>query len=617
MSSKDHQKLLSTLHKNLQFLQERAAKFGQNIPPELINQIDDHNEAIQEVELARSGQISAEDLAERLAPLNLGVGVNPQNLFQTVQTLPRPYRIGVLTIGVVLIVLLLANTLLNVPGLQVALSPTETATSTPTFTPSVTFTPSPTPTATPTPITEVASVGQLLVIIAEFENTGNKTYKAHRYIFSTLQEELGQTDLGNVRVSCCAPVISGDDAADIERARELGQHYQAAFVIWGWSDDSGIEVKFSITRPFQNQLDKATVIRQPLLDLDNFNLFVTNQLPQQIAFLTKFSIGQLYFRDQNNSKANQIFNSLLENYPLETTDKDTLANLFFFNGFAIQNLNKLDEAVNQYRQATRLNPNLYQAYYNSGIAYTSQDQYDEAIKAYTHAISIKPDLADAYLNRGDAYWVREKREEALKDFAQVLGLDAPVDTQIGALINQGQIYDELNNFEPALASYEQAVTLNPTAPIPYLLSGQLLEKRGDFKQAQVKYQKAAELFNPQEQSWYYLETHRALAWVYYLDGDFSEAIEVNRSLLAQSKEFDTEPDNQVELLYIRYNLALSLLASGQAAEAEVEYAVALDLTSEPAILEEAIADLEKFLAVHPDVALGHDIKDMLRQKFKP
>ena len=57
-------------------------------------------------------------------------------------------------------------------------------------------------------------------------------------------------------------------------------------------------------------------------------------------------------------------------------------------GFALQNQNKLDEAIKAYDEALRLDPNLATTWYNKGLALDSQGKYDEAIKAYDEAITV-------------------------------------------------------------------------------------------------------------------------------------------------------------------------------------------------------------------------------------
>lgn len=64
-------KQLITLQKNLNILLEREAKYGGNVPLELLNQIDDHRQAIKLIEQALNGDVSADELEEAIKPLLL------------------------------------------------------------------------------------------------------------------------------------------------------------------------------------------------------------------------------------------------------------------------------------------------------------------------------------------------------------------------------------------------------------------------------------------------------------------------------------------------------------------------------------------------------------------
>ena len=65
---------LTTLNKNLNTLREREAKYAGNAPLDLLNQIDDHVQAIELVTQAIDGQISRTELETELAPLLISTG---------------------------------------------------------------------------------------------------------------------------------------------------------------------------------------------------------------------------------------------------------------------------------------------------------------------------------------------------------------------------------------------------------------------------------------------------------------------------------------------------------------------------------------------------------------
>ncbi len=69
----DLKEFLHKTHKNLQFLQEREAKYAGNTPVELLNQIDDHRQAIELTEQAMVGELDEAAWREQLKPLLVSI----------------------------------------------------------------------------------------------------------------------------------------------------------------------------------------------------------------------------------------------------------------------------------------------------------------------------------------------------------------------------------------------------------------------------------------------------------------------------------------------------------------------------------------------------------------
>lgn len=129
------------LKKNLNTLREREAKYGRDVPLDLLNQIEDHEKAIALTDQVIAGEINQAEWQEALQPLLVSLEQERvTNVFLTyIQNLSPPYLIG---IGVALL-LLIGLGVVNIEPVRVALFATPT--------PTATATPLPTPTPTPGP----------------------------------------------------------------------------------------------------------------------------------------------------------------------------------------------------------------------------------------------------------------------------------------------------------------------------------------------------------------------------------------------------------------------------------------------------------------------------------
>ena len=76
---------------------------------------------------------------------------------------------------------------------------------------------------------------------------------------------------------------------------------------------------------------------------------------------------------------------------------------------------RLVEAIAEYDEAIRLDPELFLAYLNRGTAYEAQGRYDRAIQDYDKAISLNPEFSLTYHNRGRAYHRLGQYRRAIQD----------------------------------------------------------------------------------------------------------------------------------------------------------------------------------------------------------
>ena len=106
----------------------------------------------------------------------------------------------------------------------------------------------------------------------------------------------------------------------------------------------------------------------------------------------------------------------------EGIDNDIAAGAFFARGFAHTDLGRHEEAISDYNEAIRLNPNFAEAYMARGFTNHNSGKHDEAISDYNEAIRLNPSPADAYLLRGLTKKALRKVEEAKVDYQTALKL---------------------------------------------------------------------------------------------------------------------------------------------------------------------------------------------------
>lgn len=126
-------------------------------------------------------------------------------------------------------------------------------------------------------------------------------------------------------------------------------------------------------------------------------------------------------------------------------------------------------------------------------------------------------------------------------------------------------------FKEAVTAFDEAVTQAPDYGNALFERGRAYAELGDYQAALTNYEAARAVGRDDASvAW-------NSAWLYYLQGRFDEAIQTNRRTVA------LDPN----LLEARFDLALTLLASGQIEAAKAEYAQTLVLAADQVALAEA------------------------------
>ena len=127
-------------------------------------------------------------------------------------------------------------------------------------------------------------------------------------------------------------------------------------------------------------------------------------------------------------------------------------------GRALEREEKLEEAIQSYRQAIRLKPDSVQAYNSLGATLARQGKGEEAIESYRHALGIDPNAADVHSNLGVALGRLGRVEEARKEFEEAIRINP---NAADAHNNLGMALGQLGRLEEAREEFEKAIGIEP------------------------------------------------------------------------------------------------------------------------------------------------------------
>jgi tetratricopeptide (TPR) repeat protein/tRNA A-37 threonylcarbamoyl transferase component Bud32 len=163
--------------------------------------------------------------------------------------------------------------------------------------------------------------------------------------------------------------------------------------------------------------------------------------------------------------------------------------VLLYQAQALEDKEKLDEAVMVYRTIIKDRPNYWPAYNNMGEVLERQAKYEEAAKAFAAAAVAAPKVSLPMANLADTYLQLGKREEARVALTESLKRGASADgyLALGDLDFQDRKYDS------ARRDYEQAAALEPTYHLIFRNIGDCYAMTGDAGKVRENYDKAARL----------------------------------------------------------------------------------------------------------------------------
>ena len=269
-------------------------------------------------------------------------------------------------------------------------------------------------------------------------------------------------------------------------------------------------------------------------------------------------------------------------------------------GIALERAGRVQEAMVQYEQALRLNPNLAAAHYNLGVALARMGRVPEAVEHYEQALRLMPDLAAAHYNLGTALARLGRVPEAIEHYEGALRLQ-PWDPD--AHYNLGMAMERAGRVQEAIGQYEQTLRIKPDLVEAHYNLGVALARLGRVPEAVGHWEQVLRL-KPD-----YAEAHNNLGNALAQVGKVPEAIEHYEEALRLDPYY---ADAQ-------YNLGLALEQSGQIGEAIAHYEQALRLRPDYAEahnnlgsalarlgrVPEAIGHWEQALRIKPDYARAH------------
>jgi superkiller protein 3 len=118
----------------------------------------------------------------------------------------------------------------------------------------------------------------------------------------------------------------------------------------------------------------------------------------------------------------------------------------------------LDEAIENYRIAIRLNPDYAYAFNNLGNALAARGQWEEAARSYRRAVQLMPTYSTALNNLGVALAAQGKYDESIQSYRKAMQFNPK---NSGPYLNLGITLGQMGRTREAVTQYREALKLDP------------------------------------------------------------------------------------------------------------------------------------------------------------
>ena len=229
-----------------------------------------------------------------------------------------------------------------------------------------------------------------------------------------------------------------------------------------------------------------------------------NRDPEAIASYDKalefghHAPGVWYMRGNSLYRIRDI-NAALESYDKAIELGHNDADVWYMRGISLSEIGDIEAALESYEKATKLQPDSGEIWYAKGLALFVLKRYGAAVISFSRATQYAPDSAHAWYLYAATLEETGNLQKALDILTKALELKE----NVFFLTYRGRVLRKLGQYDAAMASYDQALKLDPNYQDIWLNRGALLcDYLNRPQEALACFKRAVEIAPDNPLAWY-------------------------------------------------------------------------------------------------------------------
>jgi tetratricopeptide (TPR) repeat protein len=168
----------------------------------------------------------------------------------------------------------------------------------------------------------------------------------------------------------------------------------------------------------------------------------------------------------------------LYQHMLVATDENYMAHYLLGNEFLKRH--RLDDALEQFRQAVQIEPRSGRAHYYLGVALQTFRRADEAASEYQTSLKLNERFFLAHLNLGAVFLSRRQYADARREFERAAELE---NDDGRAVANLAAVDLEVGDYSQAIADARRALQIDGSLSMCHRMLAVALQKEGRLEEA--------------------------------------------------------------------------------------------------------------------------------------